>query len=458
MREPDLSPPGAQSVVRRQTGKGEIWDGIILETVHRRKDGSRFPVETSVRAVEIGGKKYYQSIIRDITERKQAEEALRTSESFLNSIIDQSPSPMWIADNQGTLIRLNQACRDLLNISDEEVVGQYNIHKDKVLEAHGLIPQVKRVFEEGETVRFEVQYDRSRLKNISLHKFATVYLDVTVFPIRDGEGQITNAVVQHWNITERKQAEEEIFRLNAELEQRVIERTAQLEAANKELESFSYSVSHDLRAPLRSIDGFSQALLEDYSAEIDQRGRTYLERMRVATRRMGLLINDLLKLSRVTRGQMKRTQVNVSRLVEAAAKELQETQPERQVQWVIGPNVRAEGDERLLDVVLKNLLSNAWKFTSRHPSGRIEFGLQEQEGLAVYFVRDDGAGFDMDYAGKLFDSFQRLHSQDEFEGTGIGLAIVQRIIHRHGGRIWAEGAIEQGAVFYFTLGEKKERV
>jgi PAS domain S-box-containing protein len=458
MREPDLCPPGAQSEVRRQTGKGEIWDGIIMETVHRRKDGTRFPVETSVRAVEIGGKKYYQSIIRDITERKQAEEALRTSESFLNSIIDQSPSPMWIADNQGTLIRLNQACRDLLNISDEEVVGQYNLLKDTVLENHGLIPQVKRVFEEGETVRFEIQYDSSRLRNINLRKFAFVYLDVTVFPIRNGEGRITNAVIQHWNITERKQAEEEIFRLNAELEQRVIERTAQLEAANKELESFSYSVSHDLRAPLRSIDGFGQALLEDFSAAIGQRGRTYLGRMRVATRRMGLLIDDLLKLSRVTRGEMKRTQVNVSRLAEAAAKELQETQPERQLQWVISPKVMAEGDERLLEVVLKNLLSNAWKFTSRHPSGRIEFGVQEQEGSAVYFVRDDGAGFDMDYAGKLFDTFQRLHSQDEFEGTGIGLAIVQRIILRHGGRIWAEGAIEKGAVFHFTLGEKKERI
>ncbi len=584
MREPDLSPRGAQAEVRQQTGRGEIWDGIILETVHRRKDGSEFPVETSVRAVEIGGKRYYQSIIRDITERKkaeeelreseerfrhlfenmgnavvvyeavnrgenflikdfnraaeriekikkeavlgkmvtdvfpgvrdfgifsvfqkvwttgqperfpaglyqdnritgwrenyvyklpaeeivsiyddvterkQAEEALRTSESFLNSIIDQSPSPMWIADNQGTLIRLNQAGRDLLNVSEEEVVGQYSIQKDTVMEAYGLIPQIRRVFEEGETLQFEIQYDSARLKNVLLRKFVFVYLDVTIFPIRNGEGRITNAVIQHMNITERKQAEEEIIRLNAELEQRVIERTAQLEAANKELESFSYSVSHDLRAPLRSIDGFSRALLEDYNALIDERGRTYLDRIRAATGRMGLLIDDLLKLSRVTRGEMKRTQVDLSRLAEAAARELQETQPERRIEWVIAPRVRADGDERLLEVVLKNLLGNAWKFTASHPSCRIEFGIQEKEGFPVYFVRDDGAGFDMDYAVKLFDPFQRLHSQEEFEGTGIGLAIVQRIIRRHQGQIWAEGAVEQGAVFYFTLGEKKERI
>lgn len=191
-------------------------------------------------------------------------------------------------------------------------------------------------------------------------------------------------------------------------------------------------------------------------AGIDERGVTYLDRMRAATRRMGLLIDDLLQLSRVTRGAMKRTPLDLSRLAGLVAVDLQEIQPERRIQWVIAPGLRAQGDERLLEIVLKNLMGNAWKFTARHPSGRIEFGLQEQQGTAVYFVRDDGAGFDMDYAGKLFDTFQRMHSQDEFEGTGIGLAIVQRIIHRHGGRIWAEGALEQGAVFYFTLGEKKE--
>ncbi|MEW6187137.1 MAG: PAS domain S-box protein, partial [Thermodesulfobacteriota bacterium] len=455
MREPDLNPPGAQSIVRRQnTRGGDLWDGVILETIHQRKDGSQFPVETSLRAVEIGGKKYYQSIVRDITERKKAEEALRTSEAFLNSIIEQSPSPMWISDAQGTLIRQNQACRDLLQVSDEDVMGNYNILRDTVLESNDLLPQVRRVFEEGETVRFEVRYDNARLKNLALKKADSIFLDVTIFPIRDGRGKITNAVVQHWDITERKKAEEEIFRLNAELEQRVIERTAQLEAANKELESFSYSVSHDLQAPLRSIDGFSRALWEDYTSLIDERGRKYLDRMVGATAKMKLLIEDLLKLSRVTRGELTLTRVNLSRLAAAAAAELQESRPERKVQWLIAPDIMALGDERLLEVVLKNLLANAWKFTSRHTQARIEFGVEEGKGTRVYFVKDDGAGFDTEYAGKLFDTFQRLHSQEEFEGSGIGLAIVQRVVHRHGGRIWGEGAIEQGAVFYFTLGTK----
>lgn len=237
-----------------------------------------------------------------------------------------------------------------------------------------------------------------------------------------------------------------------ELEKRVLERTAELSAANKELESFSYSVSHDLRAPLRSIDGFSQALCEDYSETLDSCAKGYLDRVRAATQRMGQLIDDLLNLARVTRAEMHRESVDLSAMASSVATELVKAEGERQVAWNIEPDVEAFADPRLLRVVLDNLLGNAWKYTSKHPQARIEFGRQHSNGSAFYFVRDDGAGFDPAYSERLFGAFQRLHGVTEFPGSGIGLATVHRIIHRHGGRIWAEAAVEKGATFYFTLG------
>jgi PAS domain S-box-containing protein len=246
---------------------------------------------------------------------------------------------------------------------------------------------------------------------------------------------------------------QETKKVNEELERRVFKRTAQLEAANKELEAFSYSVSHDLRAPLRSIDGFSQALLEDYGDSLGSEAQHYLRRVRAGSQRMAELIDDLLTLSRMTRSEMRLESVNLSALVQTVGAELRQTDPEREVKFIIAPEVTVQADRQLMRVVLENLLGNAWKFTAKQAAACIEFGVWPQAGSqTVYFVRDDGAGFDMAYADKLFGAFQRLHTPAEFSGTGIGLATVQRIIHRHGGRVWAEGAVEEGATFYFTLG------
>jgi len=247
---------------------------------------------------------------------------------------------------------------------------------------------------------------------------------------------------------------DQVQRYASELEQRVAERTAKLTAVNKELTAFAYSVSHDLRAPLRSLDGFSQALLEDYADRLDEVGQDYCRRLRAASQRMGQLIDDLLNLSRLTRVEMHRGEVNLSALVRTIAAHLQQQEPEREVEFVVAEGVTAYGDQRLLQVALRNLLGNAWKFTSSHPRARIEFGVTQRDGARAYFVRDDGAGFDMAYADKLFGAFQRLHAVTEFEGTGIGLATVQRIVHRHGGKVWAEGEVERGATFYFSLPQR----
>lgn len=240
-------------------------------------------------------------------------------------------------------------------------------------------------------------------------------------------------------------------RLYDDLERRVRERTAELEAANRELEAFGYSVAHDLRAPLRSIDGFSLALLEDCAAQLDDRGKKYLRYVRSSVHRMAHQIDDLFKLSQIMRSELQRMRVDLSARARSIVAHLEHMQPERRVEIAIQDGVVSEGDPIRLGVVLENLISNAWKFTAKRAVAHIEFGVQDSGPLPVFFVRDNGAGFDMAHSSNLFGVFQRLHTADEFEGTGIGLAIVQRIVHRHGGRIWAEAVVNEGATIYFTL-------
>ena len=270
-----------------------------------------------------------------------------------------------------------------------------------------------------------------------------------VTAMRDRASRLISSL--HQAARERERARRELSLHRDHLEQLVDERTAALQVAYRELEAFSYSVSHDLRAPLRSLDGFSQAMIEDYGDRLDEQGRDYLGRIRAASQRMSLLIDDILQLARLARSEMRREPVDLSALAGSVAEELRQLDPGRRVELRIGDGLAADADERLLRIVLSNLIGNAWKFTSQQPGATIEVGRANSGPEQAYFVRDNGVGFDMEYADKLFGAFQRLHSSAEFEGTGIGLATVQRAIHRHGGRVWAESEPDRGATFFFTL-------
>jgi PAS domain S-box-containing protein len=645
--------------------------GFKMEKKYVRKNGSVIFVAIHAEAIrDAAGKPLFGlAIVEDITERKRAEDDLRRSEAFLDSILDQSPYSMWISDEEGTLLRMNQACRDLLKFSDAEVVNKYNVREDNIVEQQGHMALVNRVYQNGEAVHFKLEYDSAKLENFDLRTPSRRFLEVNIFPIEDDSGRVTNAVVQHLDVTqrelddaklrqiewlltrdaqssrgeftpsygdlsklntcrmiqdavdrdllskvsgdylklldtsgaiyetngdyamamfssswcqfmdqasrdlcgtddnrealtsgkwlchescwtecskvsiekgepvdiecnggihlyavpicasdrvvgsmnlgygeppqdpkklrelakkyhvteeklrelaeayetrppffvevakarlrtsaqligeiiERRNVERELREQQQHLDKLVDNRTIELTAANKELEAFAYSVSHDLRAPLRGIDGFSKALLEDYRDKLDDTGKDYIHRVRAGTQRMGRLIDDLLKLSRLTRAEMKHQRLDLGELGTKIAEELQRDGPDRKIDFKVSPGLTARGDRPLMEVALENLLRNAWKFTGNREHAKIEFGSTDTDGERVYFVRDNGAGFDMAYADKLFGAFQRLHDTGEFPGTGIGLAIVQRVIQRHGGRVWAEGEVEKGATFYFTL-------
>jgi PAS domain S-box-containing protein len=383
-------------------------------------------------------------------ERIRAEAALAESNERLRLALAAGKMGTWMRELQGQgRVLLSPELEAIAGLNPGEFPGTESalfefIHpEDREL--------VRQALAKGVEIKsdYEVEFrflPRGRPPGWMLGR-GRAYFDAAGKPLR----QVGVAI----DITGRKEAEQEISRLNAELEQRVRQRTAQLQASNEELEAFAYSVSHDLRAPLRSIRGFSEVLLESHASQLDAEGQDLLRRACESSQRMSRLIDDLLKLSRVGRSELHWQPVNLSRLAEGIAAELAKADPERAVGFVIEPNLRIEGDEHLLRLVLENLLANAWKFTAGQPQARIEFGFTAQPEPA-FFVRDNGVGFDMAHVGKLFGVFQRLHSTGEFPGTGVGLAIVQRIIKRHRGRAWATGVVNSGATFYFTVPETRD--
>ncbi|MEI8173868.1 MAG: PAS domain S-box protein [Deltaproteobacteria bacterium] len=385
-----------------------------------------------------------ESLQREVAERKRVEEALRDAELKFRTIFDQASDGILLAEKgSSTFYMANNKICEMLGYTQKEIIkiGLSEIHLEKDLPY--VIEQFERMARNEISVASDIPVRRKDGR--------IFYADINSSSVNLGGKDYLIGVFR--DITERKQAEEEIKKLNNELEQRVIDRTAQLEASNKELASFAYSVSHDLRAPLRGIDGWSLALLEDYGEGLDDQARKYLHRVRTETQLMGRLIDDLLKLSRVTRAELRLMPIDLTAMAHSIANRLQEERPDRRIEFIIQPALRADGDSQLIDIALSNLFDNAVKFTGTRSHAKIEFGDVGVDGGKAFFVHDDGVGFDMAHAPKLFGAFQRLHKSSEFPGTGIGLATVQRIIHRHGGRIWANAQIDQGATFYFTLKE-----
>lgn len=407
----------------------------------------------------------------DVTERRQVEDSLRTSERRLELALEGSNTGLWEWDIASDRVVYSRTWKSQLGFAEDEISDRLEewetrLHPD---DRDPMLDMVRRYLA-SPWPNYESQFRLRHRDGFYLWIMARAAIEL------DEDGRPKRMYGCHIDITQQRRDRDELERraallreaerqareyleaarrMNAELELRVRERTLQLETANRELEAFSDSVSHDLRAPLRQIDGFASALAEEYGERLDSQGLRYLELLQAGARKMNVLIDALLDLSRVTSGATFSEEVDLSDLAVQICAGLNGADPARKVDVRVTPGIRARGDRRLLGIALQNLLCNAWKYTSRHATARIEFGAAaDGDGRLVYQVRDDGAGFDMSQSEQLFRAFHRLHGSSEFEGTGIGLATVQRIVRRHGGEIWVEAAPEQGATFYFTLGTR----
>ena len=424
-------------------GKGRVWHGEIR---NRAKDGSIFWVAaTTVPLLDSGGKpRQYITIRTDITARKRLEEV----REHLAAVVESSDDAIISKTLNGMVTAWNSGAERLFGYSSAESVGKPMdrlLPLERATEESDILARIAR----GERVdHFETVRVRKDGKRVDI--------SATISPVKDSSGAIVGVAKIARDITQRKTSEVEILKLNDELEEKVKLRTAQLEAANKELETFSYSVSHDLRAPLRHISGFSQLLVEEFGANLAPGARHYLDRIQAGTQNMGVLVDELLHLARVGRHALNRRTTNLKELVAEVITLLLPESEGRQVEWAVSDLSTAQCDPVLVRQIFQNLLSNALKFTRPRAQAVIEVSCREEDGQPVFMVRDNGIGFNMKYVDKLFGVFQRLHRAEDFEGTGIGLATVQRIVHKHGGQVWAEGELDKGAAFYFTLGLGKQ--
>lgn len=438
--------PDQLSEIQEQVRRGCV---LTFDTVHIRSDGSTYDAEIRSRPIRIGAQQFSLASARNVSERKEAERLLREERDRLAVLAETSPGILLSIrrsiDGQWSFPYVNAACETIFGIRPDEL--KRDAMTTASLFTHAELVQLR----DRMATSLELLQPMLEEHPIQHPVRGRIWVRSHLSPVRQADG----ATIWHGfivDITSLKEAEERIRAMNTELEQRVRLRTIDLESANRDLESFSYSVSHDLRAPLRAVNGFSQILIREYGDMLPPQGQEYLADIAQGAKLMGQLVDDLLAFSRLGRKAVNRSVVNMNSLVRQVVEELEKLHPDRQIAWNIQELPDCVADPSLLRQVWQNLLGNAVKYSSTCPLSKIEIGVGLHSEVPEYYVRDNGVGFDMKYAGKLFGVFQRLHRAEEFEGTGIGLALVQKILHRHGGSIRAEATPELGATFYFTVG------